>query len=85
MQIWIAEVEYYQKLSSHAQIGPQGAEKQLGKVGVRPNMSHSHGTTVLFHYGGSRYVPNYIYTIYLTNCHETTLYIPARIFYLSSQ
>ena len=35
MQIWIAEVEYYQKLSSHTQIGPQGAEKQLGKVGVR--------------------------------------------------
>ena len=27
-QIWIPEIEYYQKMSSHAQIGPQGAEKQ---------------------------------------------------------
>ena len=27
-QIWIPEIEYYQKVSSHAQIGPQGAEKQ---------------------------------------------------------
>ena len=26
-QIWIPETEYYQKVSSHAQIGPQGAEK----------------------------------------------------------
>ena len=33
-QIWIPETEYYQKLSSHAQIGPQGAEKQLRKVRV---------------------------------------------------
>ena len=31
-QIWIPEIEYYQKVSSHAQIGPQGAEKQLRKV-----------------------------------------------------
>ena len=28
-QIWITEIEYYQKMSSHAQIRPQGAEKQL--------------------------------------------------------
>ena len=27
-QIWISEIEYYQKVSSHA----QGAEKQLRKV-----------------------------------------------------
>ena len=33
-QIWIPEIEYYQKLASHAQIGPQGAEKQLRKVNV---------------------------------------------------
>ena len=33
-QIWIPETEYYQKVSSHAQIGPQGAEKQLRKVNV---------------------------------------------------
>ena len=33
-QIWIPETEYYQKVSSHAQIGPQGAEKQLRKVVV---------------------------------------------------
>ena len=26
-QIWIPEIEYYQKMASHAQIGPQGAEK----------------------------------------------------------
>ena len=25
-QIWISEIEYYQKMSSHAQIRPQGAE-----------------------------------------------------------
>ena len=25
-QIWIPETEYYQKMSSHAQIRPQGAE-----------------------------------------------------------
>ena len=31
-QIWISEIEYYQKVSSHAQIGPQGAEKQQRKV-----------------------------------------------------
>ena len=31
-QIWIPEIEYYQKLSSHAQIGAQGAEKQQSKV-----------------------------------------------------
>ena len=28
-KIWIAEIEYYEKMSSHAQIGPQGAEKEL--------------------------------------------------------
>ena len=33
-QIWIAEIEYYEKMSSHAQIGPQGAEKQLCQVRV---------------------------------------------------
>ena len=33
-QIWIPETEYYQKVASHAQIGPQGAEKQLRKVVV---------------------------------------------------
>ena len=33
-QIWIPETEYYQKVSSHAQIRPQGAEKQLRKVVV---------------------------------------------------
>ena len=33
-QIWIPETEYYQKVSSHAQIRPQGAEKQLRKVRV---------------------------------------------------
>jgi hypothetical protein len=27
-QIWILEIEYSQKVSSHAQIGPLGAEKQ---------------------------------------------------------
>ena len=32
--IWIAEVEYYQKMSSHAQIRPQGAEQQLSWVNV---------------------------------------------------
>ena len=26
-QIWIPEIEYYQKMAWHAQIGPQGAEK----------------------------------------------------------
>ena len=26
-QIWIPEIEYYQKVSSHAQIGPHGAEQ----------------------------------------------------------
>ena len=31
-QIKIPETEYYQKMSSHAQIRPQGAEKQLSKV-----------------------------------------------------
>ena len=39
--IWIAEIEYYEKMSSHTQIRPQGAEKQLRKVwvvgGVQPN------------------------------------------------
>ena len=30
----IPEIEYYQKVYSHAQIGPQGAEKQLRKVNV---------------------------------------------------
>ena len=33
-QIWIPQTEYYQKVSSHAQIWPQGAEKQLRKVNV---------------------------------------------------
>ena len=33
-QIWIPEIEYYQKMSSHAQIGSQGAEKQQSKVKV---------------------------------------------------
>ena len=33
-QIWIPEIEYYQKMFSHAQIGPQGAEKQQSKVNV---------------------------------------------------
>ena len=33
-QIWIPEIEYYQKMSSHAQIGSQGAEKQQSKVNV---------------------------------------------------
>ena len=33
-KIWIPETEYYQKVSSHAQIRPQGAEKQLRKVNV---------------------------------------------------
>ena len=33
-QIQIPEIEYYQKVSSHAQIRPQGAEKQLRKVNV---------------------------------------------------
>ena len=33
-QIWIPEIEYYQIVSSHAQIRPQGAEKQLRKVNV---------------------------------------------------
>ena len=33
-QIWIPEIEYYQKVSSHAQIWPQGAEKLLRKVRV---------------------------------------------------
>ena len=31
-QIKIPETEYYQKMSSHAQIRPQGAEKQFRKV-----------------------------------------------------
>ena len=32
-QIWIPEIEYYQKMSSHAQTqGPHGAEKELIKV-----------------------------------------------------
>ena len=30
----IPEIEYYQKVSSHSQIRPQGAEKQLRKVHV---------------------------------------------------
>ena len=33
-QIWIPETEYYQKVASHAQIRPQGAEKPLSKVNV---------------------------------------------------
>ena len=33
-QIWIPEIEYYQKVSSHAQIRPQGAENQQMKVFV---------------------------------------------------
>ena len=33
-QIKIPEIEYYQIVSSHAQIWPQGAEKQLSKVNV---------------------------------------------------
>ena len=33
-QNWISEIESYQKMSSHAQIGPQGAKKQLSKVNV---------------------------------------------------
>ena len=33
-QIWIPEIEYSQKVSSHAQIRPQGAEKQQRKVYV---------------------------------------------------
>ena len=33
-QIWIPEIQYYQKVSSHAQIGPQGAGKQIRKVYV---------------------------------------------------
>ena len=32
--IWIPEIEYYQKVSSHAQIWPKGAEKQLIKIRV---------------------------------------------------
>ena len=31
-QILIPEIEYYQKMSSHAQIGPQRAEKQPIKI-----------------------------------------------------
>ena len=34
LQIKIPEIEYYQKVSSHAQICPQGAEKQQSKVRV---------------------------------------------------
>ena len=30
----IPEIEYYQKVSSHALISPQGAEKQLTKVNM---------------------------------------------------
>ena len=30
--IWIPEIEYYQIVSSHAQIRPQGAEKQQSKM-----------------------------------------------------
>ena len=33
-KIWTPEIEYYQKLTSHAQIRPQGAEKQQSKVFV---------------------------------------------------
>ena len=33
-QIKIPDVEYYQKVSSDAQIWPQGAEKQQSKVNV---------------------------------------------------
>ena len=33
-QIWIPEIEYYQKISSHAQIESQGAEKQQSSVNV---------------------------------------------------
>ena len=33
-KIWIPEIEYYQIVSSHAQIWPQGAQKQLSKVNV---------------------------------------------------
>ena len=33
-QIKIPEIEFYQIVSSHAQISPQGAEKQLSKVRV---------------------------------------------------
>ena len=33
-QIWIPEIEYYQNMSSHAQIESQGAEKQQSKVNV---------------------------------------------------
>ena len=31
-QIWIPEIEYYQIVSSHAQIWPLGTEKQLKKL-----------------------------------------------------
>ena len=33
-QILIPEIEYYQKMFSHAQIGSQGAEKQQSSVNV---------------------------------------------------
>ena len=33
-QIKTPETEYYQKMSSHAQIGPRGAGKQRSKVNV---------------------------------------------------
>ena len=33
-KIWIPETEYYQIVSSHAQIWPQGAEEQQSKVNV---------------------------------------------------
>ena len=33
-QIWIPETEYYQKVSSHAQIRPQGGKEEQSKVNV---------------------------------------------------
>ena len=49
-QIWIPEIEYYQKMSSHAQIEPQGAEVMwvggwvvvVGGGGMQPNPETSH-------------------------------------------
>ena len=34
LQIWIPEIEYYQKMFSHAQIGPKGDQKQQSKINV---------------------------------------------------
>ena len=44
IHIWIPEIKNYQKVSSHALIWPQGAEKELNNVNVLGGESKDHNS-----------------------------------------